>query len=212
MTSNERVGGVELPPRPDPLTGEPHPPPAPREWPGHASEAERDPRRFGSWPKEQGPLLECYRPTKRGGISAAVGLVVIAVVGLTITTGDTSWMSIWWMWSFPALCIPLGLSITTHSRCAAGAEWFQHKNSWVRQYELASVKIRMRYWNRYLHLKDRDGRKVAVFTGEVQQNQRLWDLLYNGILHSVVAGGAETNRIARRALKLPAPSAPGEHR
>jgi hypothetical protein len=54
--------------------------------------------------------------------------------------------------------------------------------------------------------------EVAVFTGEVQQNQRLWDLLYNGILHSVVAGGAETNRIARRALKLPAPSAPGEHR
>jgi hypothetical protein len=207
MTSNQRTGNIDLPPKPDPLTGEPHPPHAPREWPGSASESERDPHRFGTtWPKEVGPLLECFVPGGRNKFTAATLLMLAMAGGITLISDGFGWLTSWWAW----LCIlafgPIGYLTTRGGKCAAGAEWFQHRSRWVRQYELTSVKIRMRFSNRYLHLKDRDGRKVAVFTGDVQQNQRLWDLLYNGILHSVVADGAETNWIARRALKLPKPT------
>lgn len=33
----------------------------------------------------------------------------------------------------------------------------------------------------------------------------MWDLAYNGILHSVIAGGAETNGRLHAALAVPRP-------
>jgi hypothetical protein len=34
----------------------------------------------------------------------------------------------------------------------------------------------------------------------------MWDLVYNGILHSVIAGGAETNGQLHRYMRVPYPS------
>ena len=103
------------------------------------------------------------------------------------------------------MCI-LGCAVASflsarNSTCAAGAEWFFHGGRWVRQYELTSVKVKMRFSLRYLRMTDRGGRTVTTFLGDLQTNQELWDLVYNGIRHSVAAG-AETNWVARRALEL----------
>lgn len=201
MTSNDPAGRVNLPPKPDPLTGEPHPPSAPREWKGHPGEAERDPHRVGEWPKSQGPLLECYTPNQRSKIATGLAGMVMMAAGITLINTGFDWLTSWWAWFCILAFGAFGYFSYRNATCAAGAEWFSHGKHWVRQYELTTVKITMRFSNRYLRLIDCDGRKVTVFLGDVQQNQRLWDLVYNGIVHSV-ASGAETNWIARRALKL----------
>src|SRR5437879_4623827 len=131
MTSNERTGNIDLPPKPDPLTGEPHPPRAPREWPGSASEAERDPHRFGAtWPKEIGPLLESFVPSGRNKLAAAAVLMLVMAGGVTLISDGFDWLTSWWAW----LCIvavgPLGYPHTKGGKGAAGAGGVHHQNKW----------------------------------------------------------------------------------
>jgi len=47
--------------------------------------------------------------------------------------------------------------------------------------------------------------QVAVRFVDLSSDRLLWDLAYNGILHSVIAGGAETNWMLRKTLALPCP-------
>ena len=54
-----------------------------------------------------------------------------------------------------------------------------------------------------MHLVDRDGRKLQTNISRLQDDRRIWDLAYNGILHSVVGNSADTNQLARKSLKLP---------
>ena len=61
----------------------------------------------------------------------------------------------------------------------------------------------------HLDLKDRDGREVRVNSSDVQEDRDIWDLVYNGMLHSVIIGGAETNGMVHSALEVPRP-APSE--
>lgn len=37
----------------------------------------------------------------------------------------------------------------------------------------------------------------------LQDDRRIWDYVYNGLLHSVVKNRADTNALARRTLGLP---------
>jgi hypothetical protein len=39
----------------------------------------------------------------------------------------------------------------------------------------------------------------------IGSDPRIWNYTYNGILHSVIAGGAETNKQLHLQLKLPYP-------
>lgn len=110
-------------------------------------------------------------------------------------------MAQWFAWVFIVGFGVIGFCTVTSGACAAGAQWFSCGKRWVRQYELTSVTVRMRFSNRSLRLVDQDGRKAVAFIGDAQANQDLWDLVCNGVLHSV-ATGAETNWVARRALKL----------
>jgi len=59
-------------------------------------------------------------------------------------------------------------------------------------------------------MRDSGGRKLRYRFIDLSSDRMLWDLTYNGILHSVIAGGAETNWMLRRTLALPYPEpAPG---
>jgi hypothetical protein len=47
---------------------------------------------------------------------------------------------------------------------------------------------------------------LSVSLSLLEEDRMLWDLVYNGILHSVIAGQAETNGRLHLHLRLPYPS------
>jgi hypothetical protein len=79
-------------------------------------------------------------------------------------------------------------------------------DQWVRTYELASIEVRTEKVQRktytMLYLVDADDRNLQFGIKRFFGGRPFWDLLYNGILHSV-ANGAETNQLARDTFKLP---------
>lgn len=192
--------GVEIPSKPD-LFGRKRPPRAPREWLYQPISSERDASRIRWVPPEDGPLLECYTPNHRVRWGGFAAMTLLLVGFLTLTYAGFGWIFVWWNWVIVAAAEVGGYLRARSSSCAAGAEWFLCGDRWVRQYELVSVKVRGKWQLRYLRLADRDGRKVSLLMRDAQAVGELWDLVYNGVLHSV-ASGAEANASARRALKL----------
>jgi hypothetical protein len=74
----------------------------------------------------------------------------------------------------------------------------------VRTYELVEVKLLKRgRTGNYLRLVDSGGRVLETGYGFVRQNRLVWDLVYNGILHSVISGQATTNMRLHVELGLP---------
>lgn len=199
--STDDMNRIELPPKPDSETGNPRPPSAPREFAWSSEDRERNSRFAPKAPAGQSPLLEWYKDSRRNAVLAALGMAVILVGFTTLTAGGFSWISEWWSWLLIVPWPPLVYQSTRGVTCAAGAEWFANGPRWVRLYDLASVKVKMQAQNRELQLSDNSGRKTTILLMRVQQNPDLWNLVYNGIRHSV-ADGAETNDLARNALKL----------
>ncbi len=85
---------------------------------------------------------------------------------------------------------------------AAGADWCRYGKYWIKIYELTEVKMRQSYTGWYIELTDADGRKLEQFIPGIQANTELWDLVYNGILHSVIKGGAKIDQRSRDKLGL----------
>lgn len=191
-----------LPPRPDPVTGNPRPPQVPlgfdlRHSPVKASERGRRP----TPPIADEPALEWYcRP--RSWVAAGL-ILVIMVVPLTIAQRGLSWMGFWWFWPILAGVCLLAF-VKSGERIAAGAAWFMYGRCVVRTYELTSVKLVRSSGGRAseLELRDAHGGKAFVGMWKFQLHPRMWDLVYNGIRHSVRAG-AETNGRVREHLRLP---------
>jgi len=130
-------------------------------------------------------------------------MVAVLIVFLTVANGPR-WMSMWDMWVLIAAC---GLFIYWRfgrEWFAAGAVWAQVGKSWVNTYELVEIKFSVDGLNRVLRLKDSSGRQIYSFRlRNVQANPRMWDLVYNGILHSVASGNCEVAPKARKVLMLP---------
>lgn len=72
---------------------------------------------------------------------------------------------------------------------AAGAHWLYHKRRWIRTYELESVRIAGGLTANDLAL-GQDGKELLIRVDNLQENPALWDLVYNGIRHSVANGAA----------------------
>jgi hypothetical protein len=151
------------------------------------------------------PLLEWHAPAQSLKIGSAIATVVILgvflVVYATIRTGGLEWATVWWLW---AIVIGFGLLmfyvIGRDGRACAGADWFAGSRGLVRTYELVQVKIRRSIsWD--VLLEDRHGGKAVTPLQTLQANRDLWDLVYNGIRHSV-ANGAKTNQRARDWFRL----------
>jgi hypothetical protein len=87
---------------------------------------------------------------------------------------------------------------------SAGAEWYGTGKRWVRIYELVQVTMSQgRRRDAYLRLVDVHGHDLQVSYAYLRRNRLIWDLVYNGILHSVIAGNARTNMSSRVKLDLP---------
>ena len=220
VMARQYLGVEELPARPDPETGLPRPPRAPwfigsdrpyRE----DSNRERAPARAPSPPPGQGPVLAWYRQSRSGALIGAVmfGGLIGALLAIT---RNIDWVKLWGVWVVLILGMALMYSILRGDRFSAGAEWMASKGRWVRTYELVEVTAHTSGTGVYVTLKDSGGREVEYkFTDLGGSDRLLFDLTYNGILHSVIAGGAQTNQLLHRTLKLPYPesarSADGKH-
>nr|WP_242687650.1 hypothetical protein [Actinopolyspora sp. BKK2] len=115
-------------------------------------------------------------------------------------------MTTWWLWLFVVLSPVPFLFVGGAIRISAGADWLRYgKNGFVSTYELTAVKITTGGASRHLVLEDKHGNSMDVQLTNLQMNRELWDLVYNGILHSVRGNGAETNKLARTFLDLDNP-------
>lgn len=197
------MGISQPPPKPDRRTGEPRPPQAPVEPDWRPSQrAKLGSIRPFSPPDNEGPVLEWYQASRIDSIMPAV--LVSLIIGLFLTLKDFGfeWMGVWWLWAFVLWPAPaLFFAIRTH-RMSAGADWYQSRKDYIKTYELVSVKVTTGGAAYYLDLEDTGGRKMSTQLDNIQQNRQLWDLVYNGILHSVHRKGATTNQRAQDHLQL----------
>ncbi|MBE9373011.1 hypothetical protein IQ251_00980 [Saccharopolyspora sp. HNM0983] len=96
------------------------------------------------------------------------------------------------------------------SPCSAGAEWLRGADGrWVRTYELTRITARRNAaLALVLEFHDRRRRTLEISVDSLRNNPRVWDLVHNGVLHSVVANKALTNTRLHTSLQLPYPEQP----
>ncbi|QGK72092.1 hypothetical protein GIY23_06485 [Allosaccharopolyspora coralli] len=151
-------------------------------------------------------MLEWYRHSQRYAIGMGVlGAILIGVfVGLRQGL-DYSWLSMPWTWAAIAVA-GLGMyGIFRKVGAAVGADWLKVGKMWVLLYELTDIKVRHRGMSMHLDLKDSRSRSLQVRVDELQEDRDMWDLVYNGLMHSVLVNGANTNRGVHSRLKVPEP-------
>ncbi len=199
MVSQDQV----LPPQPDPTTGEPRPPKAPTY--GRApNETDASQGKPPSPPRGCSRALEWHIESNRKYLQAALWVVLLELVVFTVAEGLT-WVGLWWVWVLIAVtpAIPyFGLRGTFY---AAGTDWFRSKGGWVHTYALTTIRLEVST-KAVLTLQDTAGRGITVDITGIQINRRLWDLVYNGMRHSIVIGTAtDVSNYAQSVLKLPKP-------
>lgn len=143
---------------------------------------------------------------KQGLFGVAVVLVMCFLTVRGALTADSTafgWATHWQIWLFLAIAglfmVWLGGKAT---RLAAGADWFMKDTVLVKTYELTSVRLG-KSWDKdgEVIFHDRHGHDVQVDLGTLRVNHNLWDLVYNGIVHSVAAG-ASVDAVTIQKLRL----------
>jgi hypothetical protein len=199
----------ELPPRPEQQTGEPRPPRAPGFiGTGKPDTRDRlaDPAQAPAPPPGQGPVLAWYKSSRRGAFVLALTIFVLITAGIYFAQGmSTRWMTVWPVWLVIVLASLGGYYTQRMIEISAGADWLQARRHWVKLYELTKVTLHYRGNNYWLSLQDRDDHAIRVSVNTIQKDRDMWDLVYNGILHSVIAGEAETNGQIHAIIKVPRP-------
>ncbi|MGH3720730.1 MAG: hypothetical protein ACRDRI_18165 [Pseudonocardiaceae bacterium] len=203
---------VYLPPQPDCATGQPRPPSAPTKFPSpERTPREREPRKHPPIPDERGPALEWCQDSTTWAIISGLIFAGIIISVYTAHEHGFGWVTIWWVWLLPII---FGLAVywgMSKNWLAAGATWLQNGDVWVDVYELVSIDIKAGGAKLNLRLTDSAGRTIgALSLADAQRNHALWDLVYNGILHSVANGKADPPTNVRTILKLP--GGRGQHR
>jgi hypothetical protein len=151
-------------------------------------------------------MLEWFQSTKTNAIMPGVFVALILAAYATWRDGGFVWVTRWWVWLLVLVTLPLYYFSLGGWHASAGADWLNVRGSFVKIYELTSVEVSTGGGGAYyLDLKDRHGNEVNPQIWMLQQNRELWDLVYNGILHSVHRGHAKTNRRALDRLQLMSP-------
>lgn len=196
-----------LPPMPNPVTGEPRPPAAPvvdsssANTNNRASSRGKAPRT----PEGESPALEWYYPTR--AIRVAAGLVCSALgVVVYVLRSGFGWVGNVWLWLLLAAPPLVFLFLGRRGKTAAGADWLATSDKgYVKIYRLTEVTVHVDGIAHMLQLLDDQGGSLRAQISDLEANHKLWDLVYNGILHSVHVGEAETNKRAREYLQLDNP-------
>lgn len=199
-------GVPQVAPKPDTTTGEPRPPRAPviTTWP---NEGKTDPTtaKYPPAPEGEGPILEWYQGEGNEMVKGGFALSVLVVIFGCIIDWGLYWMATWWLWLFviwpPIVFYFLGRS----GGYSAGADWFATRTKgYVKLYELKSVKVEYTAGGESvgIELTDVHGGFAGASLRQLQRKRALWDLVYNGIAHSVLKGTATANEQALDKLQL----------
>lgn len=203
---------VPLPPRPDPRTGLPRPPDAPVEGEsnkGAAPERGKHKATYLPPPDGMGPTLEGYRVPWTEGLSAGLWLAGLVMAFLCLLAWASSgnplnWAGVWYIWVIVGLSFAVQAVFLPGKTTACGSDWLMRNGKrWVKTYELCKVKLSKYAGGYHLELMDNDGRELSINLRRIQDLPYIWDYTYLGILHSVVYGNVETNRLAVKKLRLP---------
>jgi hypothetical protein len=200
---------LDSPPRPDATTYLPFPPPSP----GY-----HGPDRAGSAPTSEhvpsppgmGPPVVHYRESRRAGFghyTLFFALLVLLFTIMSLSSGDGLRMLTYW--PIVALIIITPYMMTaplSYRTVSAGADWFAwtpSKRWWtpwtpqphyIKTYQLTKIDGYTPTWSRpHLRLRDADGHELDAAISLYQGDRRAWDLLANGVLHSVADGATITH-------------------
>lgn len=191
---------LELPPKPDPETGQPHPPRAPSDRTGHPKFQPWHPRKVRQPPGEGRPLAWTYGEWWHQCFVFVGTAFVIALLG-TVRSGGLHWVYDWVFWAIIGILSFL-LSLLVYSAAkSAGADWLMVRTRYVKTYELVSITSRQYASTVRLLFDDVHGNHVLIPMKELATPPELWDLVYNGLRHSV-ANGAYIDALALRRLRL----------
>lgn len=188
-------------PKPDRMTGEPRPPRAPVEpsWRPFDKATDLGPQEP---PPNKGPALEWFADARSTMWGTAGLMFVVGVAFLTLRDWGFGWMRVWWLW----LILLGGCSLFLLGRkklwMTAGADWLRVGDRWVDTYRLRMIKVTTGVGTYHLELTDTTGDKLDTQVYYLQKNRALWDLVYNGILHSITYNNADVNRRAVNHLQL----------
>jgi hypothetical protein len=217
-SSAENSAAEHLPPRPDSQTGEPFPPHGLSYFGGKETRPEDNPYREirlsykPEPPPGSGPVLAWHRENRHGKLATALAGLVILTIGaacISLLRGDGfAVLGYWQVWVIILAGTALASSPFTYLTFSAGADWLQvdhvrwgvHRRMWVDLYELKKIDASYGGTTFHLWLYDKDIGLSRSFE-ELQRERRIWDLVYNGILHSV-ANGAQVSKQAIGILKL----------
>lgn len=210
----------ELPPRPDPETGEPRPPQAPafdsirpprvrQPWPNGSYDAKDSER--PDPPNGEAPALAWEYPDRFGRLRTGVAAFVLQTLGLSVLQSfNLTWMTLLWPWLIILVFSAAVFLAMPYEPCAAGAEWLSIGRKWIRLYELTEIDTTyQRGGNLFLQLTDSDGHHLTVNAEDLRERRFMYDLVYNGMLHSVVTGKAATEKYGILELPRPAEGAEG---
>ncbi|KID28298.1 hypothetical protein HQ32_04490, partial [Prauserella sp. Am3] len=198
---------AELPPRPDPETGEPFPPHAPAYKGGDSGEeADATLSRRGilgppNPPEGRGPALAWYRDSvasKIGDYFIAVATLVVASCFVSLFKGDPFGEALifWQLWIIILLGAILMSSAFTFEGIFAGSDWLQTsiksavvfrrpRKSVLFFYDIVSISGSISGPTVYLAFEDSHGNVLWRMLHDLQKSRKVWDLFYNGIVHSV---------------------------
>jgi hypothetical protein len=190
-------------PKPDRMSGEPRPPQAPVEssWMPYDKAKDLGPE---NPPPDNGPALEWFADAKSTMWGSAVFALVILLAFLTLRWGGLGWMQVWWLWLIVLAGASLFLFMRKSLRMTAGADWLLMHGVCLNTYRLRKIRVTTGVGTYHLVLIDTEGETIDTQVHYLQKNRKLWDLVYNGILHSIVYNGADVNRRAVEHLQLQA--------
>ncbi|SFT49511.1 hypothetical protein SAMN04487904_102515 [Actinopolyspora lacussalsi subsp. righensis] len=196
-----------LPPCPDPRTGQPRPPRAPlvRDRNPNAPTERGKQHNAPRPPHEASPMVEWFHRSRARSLLARLTLVsVIFVIGVFMGGVDLPRVLVFWV-TLGSWALISGLRKHNPS-LSAGVDWLTHENgNFVLTYQLASVEVAGTKPHQSLRLVDVYGNEFSSDLDDPQRNRELWDLVYNGILHSVHVNGATISQSARDSLELDNP-------
>lgn len=194
MTTSE----AELPPRPDQQTGDPWPPTPPGIL-GLERQSAKTTASAGAPPAGRGPALAVQGDS---WWSAPLAAVILSVVtGVIFSFQGDDWATDPIAWGLVGGVFVVTLVREWGLKLVAGADWFRVNGKWVDTYTLTHIELRGAWFGWMLRLKDAEGRRVRTYMADLEANQRLWSLVYNGLLHSAFHG-AEVNNVAAGMLRL----------
>jgi len=148
-------------------------------------------------------MLECAQPRFFDRFGGVVVMFAVQALYGTAQNWGLEWISWWGYWAIMGVSAWF-MYLMGDRWTAAGASWVQKQNSWVDTYHLTRIRLNAGDAARSLFLDDKHGNAIrSLSLAQIQANPDLWDLVCNGILHSIASGDCDINARTRRILQIP---------